>query len=154
MMADLRNILDDESGNSLIEMAFAAPLLAGLLIGMVDISRAVSAKVQLEQAAQRTIEKAQAREYKTSDASTLQADAQSAAGSGSTATVSAWLECNHDGVHLDFDNDSCAAGVPYARYVAVTVAKPYTPFFQTRYFPGANSNGTVTVRGKATLRLQ
>lgn len=154
MMADLRNILDDESGNSLIEMAFAAPLLAGLLIGMVDISRAVSAKVQLEQAAQRTIEKAQARTYKTSDNSTLQSDAQSAAGSGSTATIDSWLECNHDGVHLNFDSDSCAAGATYARYVKVTVEKPYTPFFDTRYFPGANSNGTVTVRGKATLRVQ
>jgi Flp pilus assembly protein TadG len=144
----------DQRGNSVIELALVAPLLASLFIGMVDISRAVSSKVTLEQAAQRAIERAQARDFKTSDESAIEADAEAAAGSGSNATVDAWLECNHDGVHLDFDAGTCGTGVPYARYVKVSITNTFTPLFGTRFFPGANANGSVNVNGQATLRVQ
>lgn len=153
MMVRLPVICRDERGNSLIEMALAAPVLAALLIGMVDISRAVSTKVNVEQAAQRTIEKVQATAYQTTDNSTLQADAQAAAGPGSSATVTAWLECSHDGVHLDYDTGSCSTGATYARYVMVAVQSSYSPFFGTRFFPNA-SNGTVPIHGQAVLRTQ
>ena len=153
-MKRLTALWRDERGNSFIEMALVTPLLASLLIGMVDISRAVSAKVTLEQAAQRALEKAQATDYKTEDADTLEADAEAAAGTGSTATVDAWLECDHDGVHLDFDTGTCATGSYYARYVQVTVSNTFTPMFGSRFFPGANANGTVDVSGGATLRVQ
>jgi hypothetical protein len=153
-MARLISIFRDERGNSVIEMALAAPVLASLLIGMVDISRAVSAKVTLEQAAQRTIEKVQARDFKTSDEPGLEADAEAAAGAGSSADVDAWVECDHDGVHLDYDSGSCATGAYYARYVKVSVSSTFTPMFGTRFFPGANDNGTVDVSGQATLRVQ
>jgi hypothetical protein len=144
----------DERGNSVIELALVAPLLASLFIGMVDISRAVSSKVTLEQAAQRAIEKAQAKDFKTSDESAIKADAESAGGPGSTATVTAWLECNHDGLQLDIDLGICGIGVPYARYVKVSITNTYTPLFGTRFFPGASANGSVTVTGQATLRVQ
>ena len=144
----------DERGNSVIELALTAPLLAALFIGMVDISRAVSAKVTLEQAAQRAVEKVQARDFKTSYESAIETDAEAAAGAGSSATVDAWLECNHDGVHLDYDTGACGTGVPYARYVNVTISNSFTPMFGTRFFAGANANGTVTVNGTATLRVQ
>lgn len=154
-MIRARSFWRDERGNSAIELALAAPLLASLFIGMVDISRAVTAKVTLEQAAQRTIEKVQAAsDFKTSQISDLQADAQAAAGTGSSATVSAWLECNHDGVHLDYDTGTCGTGVTYARYVSVSVSNSFTPMFGRRFFPGASANGTVAVNGKATVRTQ
>lgn len=153
-MMRLSSICRDERGNSLIEMALAAPLLASLFIGMVDISRAVSAKVTLEQAAQRAVEKVQARDFKTSYESTMETDAEAAAGPGSNATADAWLECNHDGVHLDYDTASCGTGVPYAYYVRVSITNTFTPIFGTRYFPGANANGSVNVAGQATLRIQ
>jgi len=144
----------DERGNSLIEMALAAPIFAALLIGMVDLSRAVSAKVSLEQAAQRTIEKVQSNDFKTSYEDGMVTDAEAAAGVGSTATVTAWLECDHNGTHLDFDTDNCTAGHPFARYVEVNINSTFTPIFGTRYFPGANANGTVPVNGHAVLRVQ
>ncbi len=59
MMRNPFLIFRDERGTSIIEMALAAPLLATFLIGMVDLSRAYSAKLQVEQAAQRTIEMVQ-----------------------------------------------------------------------------------------------
>jgi Flp pilus assembly protein TadG len=154
-MLGFASICRDERGNSLIEMGLAAPLLAALLIGMVDISRAVSAKVNVEQAAQRTIEKVQAQAtFKTSDEPTLQSDAEAAAGAGSTATVTAWLECNHDGVKLDYDTGSCSTGSTFARYVELNVQNTFTPLFGTGLFPGANADGTVDVNGNATLRVQ
>jgi Flp pilus assembly protein TadG len=154
MIGRLRTLLRDERGNSFIEMALVTPVFAALLVGMVDISRAVSAKVNVEQAAQRAIEKVQATDFETGDISTLEDDAEAAAGSGSSATADAWLECNHDGTHLDYDTGTCATGANYARYVRVRITGTYTPIFGTRLFPGANSNGTVNVGGQATVRTQ
>lgn len=154
-MLRLRALCRDESGNSIIELALVTPLLASLFIGMVDISRAVTAKVTLEQAAQRTLEKVQAAaDFKTSQIGDLEADAEAAGGTGSQATVSAWLECNHDGVHLDYDTGDCGTGVVYGRYVSVNISNSFTPMFGSRFFPGASANGTVTVSGGATVRVQ
>jgi Flp pilus assembly protein TadG len=153
MMPRFTSIWRDEKGNSFLEMALAAPLLASLFVGMVDISRAVSAKVKLEQAAQRAVEKVQAQSvFKSNQAATVKSDAEGAGGTGSTATVDYWLECNHDGVHLDFDTGSCSTGQSYARYLSVDVQKAFTPLWGNM-FPGA-VNGTVTVKGKAVVRVQ
>lgn len=155
MISPLRSLRSDERGNALIEMAIIMPVLAALLIGAVDLSRAYSTKLQVEQVAQRLIERIQTTEYKTSDNSTLQSEAQTAAGSGSSATINAWLECNNDGVHLDYDSGTCASDTdPYARYVQVTVSQSFTPMFGTSLFPGANSNGTVTLTATAGVRTQ
>jgi Flp pilus assembly protein TadG len=154
MMSRIHPLARDERGTSLIEMAMIAPLLAALLVGVVDISRGVSVKLQVEQAAQRTIELVQRSEYKTSDKPTYEADAQTAAGTGSTATLTAWLECNGNGVKLNIDTGTCADTDALAKYVQMTVQKPFTPMFGTRFFPGANSNGTVTVRATAGIRVQ
>jgi Flp pilus assembly protein TadG len=151
----MMRIWGDERGNSLIEMALVTPVLATLLVGTVDLSRSYSTKLQVEQAAQHTLELIQVSDYKTTNNSVYQAEAQTAAGTGSAATVNSWLECNADGVHLDYDTGTCAnATDPYARYVQVTVSQSFTPLFGTRFFPGANSNGTVTVRATAGVRTQ
>ena len=154
MMRLASRILADNRGNSLIEMAIVAPVLGTLMIGAVDISRAYSAKLQVEQAAQRTIELIQRSEYKTADNSTYQSVATTAAGTGSSATIDPWLECNNDGTKLDIDTGTCANSTdPYARYVQVTVQQPFTPMFGARFFPGA-VNGVVTIRATAGVRVQ
>ncbi len=151
----MMRIWANERGNSLIEMALVTPVLATLLVGTVDLSRSYSTKLQVEQAAQHTIELIQVSDYKTTNNSTYETEAETAAGTGSDATIASWLECNADGVHLDYDTGTCAnATDPYARYVQVTVSQSFTPLFGTRFFPGANSNGTVTVRATAGVRTQ
>lgn len=154
MMDRVASIWRDERGNSFLEMALAAPLIASLFVGMVDVSRAVSAKVKLEQAAQRAIEQIQAQSvFKTSQAAAIKSDAEAAGGTGSTATVTFWLECNHNGVKLDYDTGSCAnATDSYARYVNVAMQKSFTPLYGNM-FPGA-TNGTVMVKGAAVVRVQ
>jgi hypothetical protein len=58
-------------------------------------------------------------------------------------------------VHLDFDDGTCAnASVPYARYAQITVNKSFTPEFGTRFFPGANADGTVDISATAGVRVQ
>ena len=154
MMWKLPPIWSDQRGNAFVEMALVAPILATLLIGIVDISRAASTKLQLEQAAQRAIELVQRTNYATTMNSTLQSEATAAAGTGSSASVTSWLECNNDGTQLNYDTGTCSSGQVYARYVRVTVQKSFTPLFGTRFFPGASSNGTVNLTGYAFVRTQ
>lgn len=147
------SLLRCERGNSFIEMALAAPLMAALLMGMVDISRAVSEKLLVVQVAQRTIERVQRSKFQPSDSAALKTEAEAAAGNGATATVSAWLECGSSTAKLSYTG-TCSAGEAYARFVNVSITKPFTPMFGTKYFPGANADGSFTFGGTAGVRVQ
>jgi Flp pilus assembly protein TadG len=143
----------DDRGASIIELALVAPVLASLLIGMVDLSRAYSHKLQLEQAAQRAIEKVQQYQTTSSTYGTLQAEAAAAAGVPTTdVTIDYWLECN--GTRQSNYNSSCTSGQVYARWVTVDITGTFTPMFKSKYYPRANSNGTFTLHGIAGMRTQ
>lgn len=159
MILRIRSLARDESGASVIEMAMALPVLASLLIGMVDISRAYSAKLQLEQSAYRAIEKVQQYNTTASTYDTLKAEAVSGAQDAgfsnvttSDVTIDFWLECN--GARAADYNSGCAGGQTYARWVTVDIAGNFSPMFATRQWPGANSDGSFTLHGKAGLRTQ
>ena len=150
----LAHLRSDERGNSVIEMGLAAPLLAALLIGAIDISRAVSIRLELEQAAQRTIELVQRSGFQESQLSIIEAEAASAAGVPVTdADAEAWLECDGSSTKLAFSG-SCSSGQAYARYVSITINRTFSPVFGTQYFPGSNQDGTVTVTATAGVRVQ
>jgi Flp pilus assembly protein TadG len=159
MIRKLRSLAADERGTSLIEMAFAMPILAACLMGMVDLSRAYSEKLQLEQATQRAIEKVMNRQTSSTSYNTLKSEAKSAAHEAgfttvtdSDVTVDFWLECN--GARQSNYDSQCTGGQVYARYINVEIRKKFTPFFGTKYFPGANSDGTFTVKADAGIRTQ
>ena len=153
-----------ERGAAVIELALAAPFLAALVIGMTDLARGYSTKLQIEQAAQRTVEKIeQQKSVATSYNSTLSTEATSAmtdAGysSGNTITPDSWLECSSNGTswtrQSDF-NGSCPNATDIsARYVSVRISRSFTPMFRSRHWPGANSSGSFTVSGYAEVRIQ
>jgi Flp pilus assembly protein TadG len=145
-------VLADIRGSSVIEMGLVAPFLAAMLIGMVDLSRAYSTKLQVEQAAQRTIEKIQVASYDPSNDSALQAEAAAAAGvSTSNVTVTNWLQCNNSSTRQSFTS-SCSGSEPFARYVEIAITKSYTPLFPVKW--DRTASGTWTVRGKAGIRIQ
>lgn len=159
MIRHIQTLARDESGASIIEMGLMLPILASLLIGMVDISRAYSAKLQLEQSAYRAIEKVQ--QYNTTDSTynTLRTEAVSAAqAAGFTSvtdndvTIDYWLECNNTR-QADYAT-SCPSGQLYARWVTIDITGTFTPMFSSTRWPGANSDGTYTLHGKAGLRTQ
>jgi Flp pilus assembly protein TadG len=156
----LSNLVRDERGTSIIEMALVAPFLASLVIGMSDLSRGYSAKLRLEQAAQRSIEKAMNGDKETELFDTLQAEAMAAANvPADNVEVRYWLEC--DGVSQNSSPSSmavdyekvCADGETYARYVNVRIEKTFSPMFGTTWL-GANSDGTYTLVGAAGIRVQ
>lgn len=159
-MKRLSNLFRDKRGTSVIEMALVAPILASMVIGMTDLSRGYAAKLKLEQAAQRAIEKAMNGDKETALFETLEDEAVAAAGvSASDVEVRYWLEC--DGVSqntspstMETDYEKvCADGASYARYVNVRIEKTYTPMFSTTWL-GANSDGTFTLVGEAGVRVQ
>jgi Flp pilus assembly protein TadG len=153
MMSIRNRIAADERGASVIELALTAPILAALLIGMVDISRGYSVKLQVEQAAQRTIEKVTLQELTSTNYSAiLKTEGAAAAGVAESAVVpDYWLECN--GTRQASSVTSCPDGQSYAWYISVEIAKTYTPLFRTR-FAGSNTNGTFTLHGEAGVRIQ
>jgi Flp pilus assembly protein TadG len=155
----VRSLARDERGATLIEMAMVAPVFASLLIGMVDISRAYSAKLRLEQAAYRAIEKVQQYQTTTSTYSTLQSEAVSAAVESGFTSVTAsdvaidyWLDCN--GVRQTSYNTSCSGSDTQVRWITVDITAKFRPMFGSRFFPRANTDGTYTLHGKAGLRTQ
>ena len=159
MIRILRELRSDEQGTELIEMAFATPFLAAVLMGMVDISRAYSERLQLEQATQRAIEKVFNNQTTSTSYNTLKTEAVNAAhDAGYTAvtatdvTIDYWLECN--GVREASYDSSCDPGELQARYLNVALQKKFTPTFSTKFFPGANSDGTYTIRADAGIRTQ
>ena len=161
MMMKIRTLLRSERGNSFVEMALVAPVFTTLLVGMVDLSRAYSAKLQLEQASQRTIELVMQQQAAADDyTASLKAEGAAAAGVAESAvTPDNWLECSADGVtwtrHPDGFEGACDSATPlYARYVSVDIAKSYKPLFSSKYFPGSDAQGNYTIHGKAGVRIQ
>ena len=159
MIRKLRNLRSDERGTALIEMGLATPFLAAVLMGMVDISRAYSERLQLEQATQRAIEKVFNNQTTSTSYNTLKTEAVNAAhDAGFTAvtaadvTIDYWLECN--GTRKSSYDSSCNPGEVQARYLNIALQKKFTPTFSTRFFPGANSDGTYTIRADAGIRTQ
>lgn len=142
----------DERGASVIEMALVVPFFATLIIGVVDLSRAYSAKLQLEQAAYRAVEKVQ--QYQSSDSTvgTLKTEAATAAGVTETTTnptITYTLECNGT---VQSYTTACAGNE--VRMMNIDIAKDFTPMFPSRAWPGANADGTITLHGRAGLRTQ
>ncbi len=162
-MRALLKLRRDERGASIIEMALTAPFLAALVIGMVDISRGYHAKLTLEQAAQRAVEKAM--QGMQGDESTdifqgLQQEAALVADvEEEDVEVRYWLECNGvsqnaSAATMAADYEKvCQPGEVYSRHLNVRIEKVYTPMFQTKWL-GSNPDGTFDLIGEAGLRVQ
>ena len=152
MTRPFRQLRDCQKGTSVIEFALAAPFIAALLVGMVDVSRAYSDRMLLEQAAQRTIEKVEQQHSVSSDYSNLQTEAATAAGvPTSNVTVDYWLECN--GTRAANFTDACGTGEVYRRYVTVSIDKNFTPFFGSSFLD-FDGDGTYTLTAEAGIRVQ
>ena len=142
----------DQRGAAIIELAIIAPIMATLLIGMVDLGRGYSTKLQLEQAAQRAIEKVMNGQADKSTAAALKTEAATTADVLETAvTVDYWHECANARMS-DYDS-VCSTGQTDRRYLTVSVNKTFTPMFATKW-AGANADGTYTVTGKTGVRTQ
>jgi Flp pilus assembly protein TadG len=152
----------DQRGAAIVELALSAPILAAIIIGMSDMARGYSLKLDVEQAAQRTIEqveqqKSVATSYNT--ALTAEADAaMTAAGysTGNTVTPDSWLECSSNGTTWTRQTSftgACAPAETTARYAKITISRKFWPIFG-RLWPNSNSDKSITVSGNAVVRVQ
>lgn len=142
----------ENRGAAVMELALVAPIFATMLIGMVDIGRGYSMKLQLEQAAQRAIEKVMNGQADKASAAALKTEAATVAGVPETdVVVDFWLECN-DTRQASYDT-TCPSGQVFRRYLTVQINKTFNPMFSAKWL-GSNTDGTFTVVGKTIVRTQ
>ena len=155
MMWKLKPLVRDEQGASIIEMALVLPFCGAMISGVADISRAYSAKLKLEQAAYRAIEKVQQYRDTSSTFTTISSEASTAAVAAGftspTVTVDYFLEC--DGSRQATYNTNCGSATPN-RWITVDISGTFTPMFASSKWPGSNADGTYTLHGRAGLRTQ
>ena len=152
-----RAIARDQRGTSFIELALLMPFLLVMLLGSIDASRMIAARMDLEQAAQRTTDFALSSRPTSSDTSYLVDEAVAASGlDAQHVTVELYLECNDVKIG-DFDA-GCPGGQKRARYVKVKIADAIDPFFNwgsLGAFLGTDAfDGVLTVEGDSTVRFQ
>ena len=157
-MPMLSTLLKSERGASVVELGLVAPFFLALVIGMGDLGSAYSMKLRLEQCSQRAIEYLQqggsAANPANHDSAVTEATsaATSAGYSGATATVTYTNYCN--GTATTNYSDNCTGTQVQMKYVNVSVSSNYTPLFTNSFFPNHNADGTVTVTGRAGMRVQ
>ena len=161
MIRRLLQLARDKSGAAVIELALAAPMLATMVIGVSDISIAYGKKLQLEQAAQRAIEKVGQTTGEDTPENTIKKEAVcqfNGTDSGGTClttpltsadvTVTYSLTCN--GVVTDYAAD-CVAGQTEIRYISAKLATSYTPMFNMHF--GTQSDGKYHLTSTAGVRV-
>jgi Flp pilus assembly protein TadG len=161
MMRLLRQLARDRSGTATIELALCAPILATMVIGVSDISIAFGKKLELEQAAQRAMEKVMQTTGEETPEDTIKKEAvcqYNGTDSGGTCltapitaanvTVTYSLTC--DGTATDYLLD-CAEGQAEVRYISTKVTDTYTPMFDLHF--GTNAEGNYDLSGTAGVRV-
>lgn len=164
----------DSKGSVTIELALLAPILATMIIGVIDVSLAYGRKLELEQGAQRAIEKIMQTTGDTTVADTLRDEVvcqvNGANDDGTCATgrieeadvsVSYRLEClAEDGGRTaqdaddaaTFDSLTCGTDEREVRYVSVTVVDTYVPMFPINW--GTGGDGDYDLSATAGVRTQ
>lgn len=152
----LRLLAADSRGTSVIELALVAPVVGFLFMGMYDFSRGIERQHEIEQAAQRAVEKATVYGSAGTDYSSIDDEAAAAAGVDiQDVTFDQWLEC--DGVRQSGFHDVCASGEEIARYISVVIDGDYAPYFA--YGPlgtavGVDDNGHFPLSADVSVRVQ
>lgn len=162
MIRRLARLAREESGAVIIELAMVAPILALMVVGVADISTAYGKKLELEQAAQRAIEKvAQTTGENTPEdeikeeamcqynGTESDGDCETDGISADDVTVTYSLTC--DGVAQAYTTD-CAGTAVEVRYIEAAIEDIYEPMFPIRF--GTESDGTYHLRGTAGVRVQ
>jgi Flp pilus assembly protein TadG len=162
-MRSLLNIRREDSGAATIELALVAPFLATLCVGVADISIAYGKKLELEQGAQRAIEKVMQTtgEDSVEDAikkeALCQINGQNADGTCAAGTIASddvdvtfRLECD-GALQTDYDLE-CPPAQEETRYISVTVTDNYTPMFPVKF--GVAADGTYHLSTTAGVRVK
>lgn len=162
MIGRLKQLAQDNSGAAVIELALAAPILAAMVIGVSDISTAYGKKLELEQAAQRAIEKVMQTTGADTPENTIKTEAvcqfngtntdgtcKTAPLTTANVTVTYSLTC--DGAATAYTSD-CTGTQVEVRYITASILYKWTPTFNFHF--GTQSDGTYHLDGSAGVRVQ
>jgi len=154
---------EDQQGTAVLELGLAIPIVFIMLLGMIDFARGFSIKLQLEQVAQRSIERVMNGQADSTQLNAIAREASLAAGVPlSNVTTRAWLECSaasgsgtptYTDTSTTEDVPPCAAGQTSRRYLRVTINKSFSTLFNHRW-AGGNADGTYTITGATSVRTQ
>lgn len=147
---NLNSLVRNQQGNSLIEMAFALPILMVLLFGVVDISASYARKLTLEQAAQSGVEMVTAAGLASGsiNQTTMASEIAEIAGVPSSGVaVTKWYQC---GTTVQTSMTKCADGSTPATYWRVVVTEVYRPPLGFNML--SKGGQPVTLRGTAVVR--
>lgn len=147
----------DEVGTGALELALVLPILMMLMVGMIDMSRVIATRIDMEQAAIRATDYALAIRPTSSNSSYIRDEAASAAGvPTSDVTVDIFLECDH--VRQSSFNSTCSSTQDQARLVSVQIRRAVDPVFNWSALAkllGRNvGTAAITVTGDSVVRFQ
>lgn len=157
MMTLIKKAVRDERGASAVELGLSMPILLMLTVGAVDVSNLISARLDLEQAAQRATDLALASRPRSSDGAYLVAEASAASGQPAhNVAVEIFLEC--DGVRQPDFAAPCPEGELRARFASVSISRDYEPMFDYRtlasLFGRRMVASSIRITGDSVVRFQ
>lgn len=121
----LARLAADRRGAAAVEFALLLPMLALLLAGLFDVSRLISASMQVRAAAQAGADFARTHGW---DAAKVETAARSATPlAGVTAAPAAFQGCASGGGIVPAPGPACAGGAPAGSFVAVAASAPFRP---------------------------
>lgn len=152
-----RQICRETRGSAVIELSFILPIILLMFAGMIDLTRVAIARLDMEQAAQRTTDFALAKLPRDASATYLQTEAASAAGVATSAvTAEFFLECN--GARQSEFTGSCASGQVTGRFASVSIRRDVTMLFDwhslSTMFNSDILPSSVRVTGDSVVRFQ
>ncbi len=142
----LRRLAGDRSGNMVIELAFAAPVMVVIAIGVIDYGHAIFTKMSLHGAARVGAEYVS----RTNDMTNVtQVVATAAKLDAGQLTVTPILFCECDNGASAACDSSCSPTVTPKQFISIDVQQPYTAILN---YPGI-ANPTM-LSGRAVLRVK
>jgi Flp pilus assembly protein TadG len=157
-------LLRSRSGNAAVEFALIAPLLLGMLLGMIDVGMGFYQEMEVENAAQAGAQYALVKGWDVSAVGTAVAQASTMSDISLAPAPSSqeWLGCaSGTAITPSSPGEKCANGDPPATYVTVTAQATYVPIFSLALSlsPLVDLNlwggsATVPLTAQATIRVQ
>lgn len=152
----LKSIARDRKGAALVEFAFAAPILATMLIGLVDLSMFISSNLAVQRAARAGGEYAVANGYDATAVATAVTSATSSRSSymgaiSATPAPTKWCACPNaaTGLTTATCGTSCSSGLAAGSYVTASARASFTPLF-----PWPGMSGQRQLSASTTVRIE
>jgi Flp pilus assembly protein TadG len=169
MIRRLLALARSQDGTAAVELAVVAPVLAMMVAGVADLSIAYGRELEIQQAAQRAIEKVMQTSGSDTPEGAIKKEAciqingseevtangvttvECADGRIDIANVSVLFELTCNGTVTAYDQD-CTTGQSQVRYVSVTVEDTYTPLFPIHF--GTGADGAYSLSATAGVRVE